>query len=593
MNDEHAGTLKKQRLLRPFSDPVIRMTFAHTDDRQWWKEAIVYQIYPRSFNDTTGSGTGDLPGITAKLDYLTDLGVDVVWVSPVYDSPMNDNGYDIRDYRAIDDRFGTMADFDEMLTEMHERGLRLVMDLVVNHTSSEHEWFRRSRRSRDNPYRDYYHWRPPAEDGGAPTNWRSCFGGSAWTLDETTGEYYLHLFDDTQPDLNWSNPAVRAEVYDLMRFWLDKGVDGFRMDVIPFISKPPFEDHPDAAGDDLFGFYAGGPHVHDYLQEMHQRVLADYDVMTVGEGQGIRPEDAYRYVGSDRKELQSLFYFDHINISRAEGDWNRPTEWTLPELKSAITTWDEAFGEKAWPSVFLGNHDLPRAVSHFGDDRPGYRRRSAKMLATLLLTLRGTPYVYQGDEIGTTNTLFERLDDFEDLNTINDVHEKVGDGMDRETALDHHRAISRDHARTPMQWNASEHASFTDGTPWLRVNPNYDRINVEAARTDPDSVWHYYRRLIDLRRERDVLVYGEYTLIAPDHPNVYAYRRSLKDVEVFVFLNFSDEKVWFDPPIDFSDEDRSRLLATHEGALQADATVALRAYEARVEERVAEPTSTV
>lgn len=564
------------------------MTLAHVDDRQWWKEAVVYQIYPRSFNDTTGSGTGDLPGITAKLDYLADLGVDVVWLSPIYDSPMRDNGYDVRDYRAINPLFGTMADFDEMLAGMHERGLRLMMDLVVNHTSNEHEWFQESRSAKDNPYRDYYHWQPPAADGGPPTNWRAFFGGSAWTFDERTEAYYLHLFDASQPDLNWANPAVRAEVYDLMRFWLDKGVDGFRMDVIPLLSKPPFEDDPHPDRGDLHEFYANGPKVHDYLREMNRRVLADYDVMTVGEGHGIDPEDALRYAGRDRNELQSFFYFDHVWVTRDEDDWNRPANWTLPELKQAVTTWDRAFGDRAWPSVFLGNHDLPRAVSVFGDDRPGYRRPSAKMLATLLLTLRGTPYLYQGDEIGMTNTLFERLDDFEDLSTINDVHEKVAAGMDREAALDHHRQLSRDHARTPMQWTAAEHAGFTDGTPWLRVNPNYDRINVEAARDDPESVWHYYRRLLTLRRERDVLVYGDYDLVAPEHPDVYAYRRTLDDEEVVIVLNFADEEVRFNLPGAPADAERTRLLGTHEGGLHAGEAVTLRPYEARVEERVAE-----
>ena len=562
------------------------MTVAPTDDRQWWKEAVVYQIYPRSFNDTTGSGSGDLPGITEKLDYLADLGVDVVWLSPVYDSPMNDNGYDVRDYRAINPLFGTMADFDEMLAGMRDRGLRLMMDLVVNHTSSEHRWFRRARTSADNPYRDYYHWQPPADDGGPPTNWRAFFGGSAWTFDERTEAYYLHLFDETQPDLNWTNPAVRAEVYDIMRFWLEKGVDGFRMDVIPLLSKPPIEDDPHPERGDLHELYANGPKVHDYLREMNRRVLADYDVMTVGEGHGIDPEDALLYAGEDRNELQSFFYFDHVWLTRDEDDWNRPDDWTLPELKTAITRWDRAFGDRAWPSVFLGNHDLPRAVSTFGDDRPEYRRRSAKMLATLLLTLRGTPYLYQGDEIGMTNALFQSLDDFEDLNTINDVHEKVAAGMARQTALANHREISRDHARTPMQWEASEHAGFTDGTPWLDVNPNHDRINVEAARDDPGSVWHYYRRLIALRRERDVLVYGDYELVAPDHPAVFAYRRTLGDEQLIVLLNFTDDNRRFELPDDLTEAEVSHLMGTYDDAPAVEGTVSLRPYEGRIEERV-------
>jgi oligo-1,6-glucosidase len=497
---------------------------------------------------------------------------------------MHDNGYDVRDYRAINDLFGTMADFDEMLAGMHDRGIRLVMDLVVNHSSSEHEWFERSRRSTDNPFRDYYHWHPPAPDGGPPTNWRAFFGGSAWSFDEATGEYYLHLFDETQPDLNWTNPAVRAEVYDLMRFWLEKGVDGFRMDVIPFISKPPFEDHPDAAGDNLFGFYANGPRVHDYLQEMNRRVLADFDVMTVGEGHGIQPEDALLYAGTDRDELQSFFYFDHIWVTRDEDDWNRPADWTLPELKDVITRWDHAFGDRAWPSVFLGNHDLPRAVSVFGDDRPGHRVPSAKMLATLLLTLRGTPYVYQGDEIGMTNALFETLDDFQDLSTINDVHEKVAAGLDRETVLEHHRQISRDHARTPMQWDDSAHAGFTDGTPWLMVNPNYDVINVASARDDSGSVYHYYRRLIHLRHERDVLVYGDYELIAPEHPDVFAYRRTLDEDELVVLLNFADEEVAFDLPGNLAGTPLDRLAGTHPEEGGINSGVRLRPYEGTIVE---------
>mgnify|MGYP006278761331 CR=1 FL=1 len=518
------------------------MTLAHVDDRQWWKEAVVYQIYPRSFNDTTGSGSGDLPGITAKLDYLVELGVDVVWLSPVYDSPMNDNGYDIRDYRAIADLFGTMADFDEMLEGMHERGLRLLMDLVVNHTSSEHRWFQRARQSGRTPYRDYYHWQPPGPNGGPPTNWKSCFGGSAWTYDERADAYYLHLFDPTQPDLNWANPDVRAAVYEVMRFWLEKGVDGFRMDVIPFISKRPFEDDPRAAGDDLFGFYADGPRVHDYLQEMHRRVLSDYDVMTVGEGQGLRPEQARLYAGGDRDELQSFFYFDHVKIGRAETDWNEPTDWALADLKAAIAEWDDAFGEDAWPSVFLGNHDLPRALSHFGDDRPQYRDGSAKVLATLLLTLRGTPYIYQGDEIGMTNAPFRQLDDFADVNTLNDVREKVDAGWELDTVLDHHRAVGRDNARTPMQWDASPHAGFTTGDPWLDVNPNYTSINAERARNESDSIFTYYRRLIRLRREHAALVYGRFDLTAPDHPHLFAYRRTYEGEVLGVLLNFSDRE---------------------------------------------------
>ena len=555
------------------------MTDASAPDRRWWKEAVVYQIYPRSFNDTTGDGNGDLPGITAKLDYLAELGVDVVWLSPVYDSPMNDNGYDIRNYRAIADVFGTMGDFDEMLAGMHDRGIRLMMDLVVNHTSSEHRWFRQSRESTDNPYRDFYHWRPPADDGGPPTNWRSFFSGSAWTRDERTGEYYLHLFDETQPDLNWSNPEVRTEIYDMMRFWLDKGVDGFRMDVIPLLSKPPFEDADPTRLHDLYG---NGPRIHEYLQEMHDRVLSDYDVTTVGEGHAIRKDQVADYAGDEGRALHSFFQFDHVALTRGDEDRHRPRDWTLPELKRVLTDWDRAFGSAAWPSVFLGNHDLPRAVSCFGDDRPAYRRRSAKLLATLLLTLRGTPYIYQGDEIGMTNAPFESLDDFRDVETINDVRERVAAGGDRETLLECHRALSRDNARTPMQWTDGPTAGFTDGTPWLLVNPNHETINVADERTEPDSVLHYYRRLIDLRHEHDVLVYGDYDLIAPDHPSVYAYRRTLGDEAMVVTLNFSDTSTPIPCPEVFQGVSPTRLLGTHDESDALASSAPLRPYEGRV-----------
>jgi oligo-1,6-glucosidase len=558
------------------------MTDASPPDRRWWKDAVVYQIYPRSFNDTTGDGNGDLPGITEKLDHLAELGVDVVWLSPVYDSPMHDNGYDIRDYRAINPMFGTMADFDEMLAGMHDRGIRLLMDLVVNHTSSEHRWFQRSRQSTDDPYRDFYHWRPPAEDGGLPTNWRSFFSGSAWTLDAATGMYYLHLFDETQPDLNWSTPEVRTAIYDMIRFWLEKGVDGFRMDVIPLLSKPPFEDLEDPAAGSLHDHYAHGPRIHEYLQEMHDRVLSDYDVMTVGEGYAIRPDQVNDYAGDDDRALQSFFQFDHVEIGRDDADRHVPRNWSLPELKAALTKWDRAFGDEAWPSIFLGNHDLPRAVSYFGDDRPAYRARSAKLLATLLLTLRGTPYIYQGDEIGMTNAPFESIDDFRDVETVNDVRERVAAGADRTTLLERHRALGRDNARTPMQWTDGPNAGFTDGTPWLLVNPNRETINVADEWTDPDSVLHYYRRLIALRHQHEVLVYGDYHLLAPEHPTMFAYRRTLGNERVWVLLNFSDAPETVAWPDEQIVEEPSLLVCTHDETPSLEDPVSLRPYEGRV-----------
>jgi len=509
--------------------------------RRWWKEGVVYQIYPRSFNDANGDGVGDLPGITERLDYLDDLGVDVVWLSPVYDSPMADNGYDIRDYRGISDLFGTMDDFDRMLSAMHERGLRLVMDWVANHTSDEHAWFEASRSSKDDPKRDFYIWRPPGPNGERPNNWRSFFGGPAWTFDETTGEYYLHLFDSKQPDLNWDNPDVRHATYDDMRFWLDKGVDGFRLDVISMISKKDgLPDIPD--GETPFRFYANGPHIHDYLQEMTREVLSNYDVMTVGEGYGINSDEALDYVGTGRDELQTFFQFDHTNLLREPGDFYRPREWRLPEMKAVFQKWDDALAEDGWNAIFLGNHDQPRMVSSFGDDREAYRERSAKLLMTFLLTMRGTPYVYQGDELGMTNAPFETLSDFEDVSSIGDVRERVEAGEDPETVLEHHRTLSRDNARTPMQWDATDGAGFTDGTPWLAIHPNHTSINAEAATKNPDSVYHYTRRIIALRKEHPTLVYGRYVDLLPSHENVWAYRRETDEATLLVVLNWSAEE---------------------------------------------------
>jgi oligo-1,6-glucosidase len=510
--------------------------------RQWWKEAVVYQIYPRSFQDTNGDGIGDLPGITSRLDYLKQLGVDVLWLSPHYDSPNADNGYDIRDYRKVMHEFGTMQDFEDLLAGVKSRGMRMIIDLVANHSSDEHAWFVESRKSKDNPYRDYYLWRPgkQALNGELlpPNNFHSAFSGSAWTLDPATGEYYLHLFAEKQPDLNWDNPTVRQEVYDLMRFWLDKGVDGFRMDVIPFISKDA--SFPDVLPhESQVHINANGPHLHEYLREMNDRVLSHYDCMTVGEAHGITVEDTPQLVDERRHELNMIFNFDTVRINRDGRNWRA---WSLPELKAIYTRQDRALGNHSWNTIFLANHDNPRLVSAFGDDSPEFRVRSSKLLATMLLTLKGTPYLYQGDELGMTNYPFRSIDQYDDIEAKNAWHHDVLTGQE---SAEHYLAnlakVSRDHARTPMQWDASPNAGFTTSTakPWLPVNPNYTEINAAAALIDPASTYHYMQQLLALRKSTLAFIYGDYTDLAPDDPHLFLYSRMLGNERHFVALNFS------------------------------------------------------
>ncbi len=511
---------------------------------RWWKEAVVYQIYPRSFQDSNGDGIGDLPGVTSRLDYLRDLGVDVLWLSPHYDSPNADNGYDIRDYRKVMSEFGTMQDFDDLLAGVKARNMRLIVDLVVNHTSDEHAWFVESRKSKDNPYRNYYFWRPGkiGPDGGSlpPNNFGSAFSGSAWTLDPITNEYYLHLFAEKQPDLNWDNPVVRDEVYDLMRFWLDKGVDGFRMDVIPFISKDP--GFPDVQpGESQVVINANGPHLHEYLREMNDQVLSRYDCMTVGEAHGITIEETPQLVDERRHELNMIFNFDTVRLNRDGRNWRA---WSLPELKAIYTRQDHALDRHSWNTIFLANHDNPRLVSAFGDDTPQFRERSAKLLATLLLTLKGTTFLYQGDELGMTNYPFHGIEEYDDIEAKNGWTHDVLSG--RESA-DHYLGnllrVSRDHARTPMQWDDSAHAGFTtaDAKPWLPVNPNYADINAAQAVADPDSIYHYTRQLMELRKSSRAFVYGDFEDKAPEHPQLFLYTRVLERERFLVCLNFSRE----------------------------------------------------
>ncbi|RMG57319.1 MAG: alpha-glucosidase [Bacteroidetes bacterium] len=507
----------------------------------WWKNGVIYQIYPRSFQDSNGDGIGDLSGITARVPYLAKLGVDIVWLSPVYQSPNDDNGYDISDYYAIMPEFGTMADFDHLLDTLHAHGIKLVMDLVVNHTSDEHAWFQQARTDPHSPYRDYYIWRPAAADGGPPNNWRSFFSGSAWAWDEAAEAYYLHLFSRKQPDLNWENPAVRQEVYKLMRFWLDKGVDGFRMDVIPLISKRPGLPDLDweQLGTDFGAAYANGPRVHEFLQEMHREVLQHYDLVTIGEGIGVQPDQALDYVGADRAELNMIFHFGHMFLDWGPGGRWDPQAYSLPAFTRVFETWDQAVGDQGWNTIYLGNHDFPRLVSRFGDTSQ-YHSESAKLLATLLFTLRGTPTIYQGDEIGMTNAPFARVEDYRDVDFFNALAALRAAGGDEAAFLKAAATHARDHARTPMQWTAQAPAAgFSDGTPWILVNPNHTEINVTQQEHDPHSILAFYRQLIQLRRENPHWIYGETEILEDDHPNLYVYARTMDNHRSRIVLNFS------------------------------------------------------
>ena len=515
------------------------------EKKAWWKEAVIYQIYPRSFADSNGDGIGDLNGITAHLDYLETLGIDVIWLSPVYKSPNDDNGYDISDYRDIMDDFGTMEDFDRLLAEAHRHHIKIVMDLVVNHTSDEHAWFIESRSSKYNPHRDYYIWKEP-KNGKEPNNWGSCFGGSAWELDERTGMYYLHCFSKKQPDLNWENPKVRDEVFDMMNWWCEKGIDGFRMDVISMISKD--QSYPDGPVEDgLYGsfgpYVCNGPRVHEFLQEMNNRVLSHYDLLTVGEAAGVTIDEAKKYANSDGTELGMVFQFEHVDLVKSPiGKWTDQKP-QLTDFRRVMNKWQYELEGKAWNSLFLDNHDQPRVVSRFGNDSEAYRVISAKMLATCLHMMKGTPYIYQGEELGMTNVYFDKLEDYRDIESINAFHQYVDSGIVKaEDMMRYLKEISRDNARTPMQWDDSKNAGFTDGTPWINVNPNYKEINAKAAVADPNSVFHYYQELIKLRHTLPIIVYGKFQGLLEDSETIYAYNRLLDGQVLTVACNFTDQE---------------------------------------------------
>ena len=513
--------------------------------REWWKEGVVYQIYPRSFQDSNGDGVGDLRGIINRLDYIKDLGVDIIWLNPIYSSPNDDNGYDISDYRNIMAEFGDMADFEELLAGMHERGLKVVMDLVVNHCSDEHVWFQEAKQSRDNPYYDYFHWWP-AEKGTPPRRW-SYFDpeANAWRYNEATDSYYLHYFAIKQPDLNWENPTLRAEIYDMMHFWFKKGIDGFRMDVITFISKhdgyPEFEEK--YQGQKMIDAYAQGPRLHEYLHEMNREVLQHYDIMTVAEGPGTHTDNVLNLVDADRQELNMNYHFDHQGIGVGDRFIVNDDFQNLVKFKQVMSDWDTALADKGWNTIYFGNHDFPRMVTRWASDAPEHRRIASKMLSTYLLTMRGTPYYYMGDELGMSNIKFDNIEDYKDIMTINWYNLTKEEGGDLEQFIESHKLCARDNARTPIHWDDSAHGGFTSGTPWIQVNPNYVEVNAAAQEQDPDSELNYFRTLNQVRKNNLTLVYGAYDLLLPEHTQVYAYTRTLDEDKILVLLNFSSDTV--------------------------------------------------
>ena len=536
-------------------------------EKKWWHQSVVYQIYPRSFKDTSGNGVGDLRGIIEKLDYLKELGIDVIWLSPVYKSPMDDNGYDISDYQDIAPEFGTMEDMDELIAEANKRGIKLVMDLVVNHTSDEHPWFLEAKKSKDNPYRDYYIWRDPAEDGGVPNELGSTFSGPAWTYDETTGQYYFHLFSKRQPDLNWENPKVREEVHNMMNFWLEKGIGGFRMDVIDLIGKE--------VDNKITG---NGPQLHPFLQDMNRESFGKYDVLTVGETWGATPEIAKLYSDPKRNELSMVFQFEHASIDwhPQEGKW-RPTEFDFIKFKDTMSKWQTSLNGEGWNSLFWNNHDLPRIVSRWGNDKE-YREQTAKMFASILHFMQGTPYIYQGEEIGMTNVHFESLDQYNDIETLQFYRDNIKKGYTHEQMMDAIWKNGRDNARTPMQWDSSENAGFTTAKPWLQVNPNYETINVEDALNNKDSIFYHYKKLIDLRKNSeyaDTIVYGNYELLLPEDKEIFAYIREDENYKLLLVANFSENEV----SRQFDGEMNKVIISNYDAADYNLSDLKLRPYE--------------
>ncbi|REK64745.1 MAG: glucohydrolase [Cohnella sp.] len=542
------------------------------NNKTWWKESVVYQVYWRSFYDSDGDGYGDLEGLIQKLDYIRDLGVDIIWLNPVYESPDKDNGYDISDYEAIMPKAGTMDIWERLLSEVHARGMKLIMDLVVNHTSDRHPWFLESRSSRDNPKRDWYIWRD-GKNGEPPNNWRSYFSPSAWEWDEATGQYYFHSFAVEQPDLNWKNPELRREIYRMMRFWLDKGIDGFRLDAIALLAKP--EGFPDAENPEDIRYLTNNPGLHDYIREMNEQVFRHYDIVTVGETAFVSPEEGLKFVGEDRKELNTLFHFEVCDEMPA---------WDMLRFKEIQRRWYKVLWGKGTNSQFLNNHDHTRQVTRYGNDGP-YRVQSAKLLATMLHTLPGIPYIYQGEEIGMTGVRFDSIDQYNDIAMKNRYDEEVRKGRDPQEVLQSLQALSRDNSRTPMQWNDSLHAGFTTGTPWINVNPNYKEINVEKDLSDPNSIYRYYQKLIELRKKHEVMVYGDFEELPEwmEDEHLYVYTRTLGDTRWLIVLNHSDEPSSMRLPSDYPASALQLLLSNYpENEADTDDRIELRPHEARI-----------
>ena len=554
------------------------MTNNSLQERNWWKEGIVYQIYPRSFKDTSGNGVGDLRGIIQKLDYIKSLGVTMVWLNPIYESPNDDNGYDISDYRAIMKEFGTMEDFDELLEGLHQRGMKFIMDVVVNHSSDEHEWFKQSRSSRDNPYRDYYHWWP-AEKGKPNYRW-SFFdeNSDAWKYDEQTDAYYLHYFSQKQPDLNWENPKVRQEVYDIMKFWAEKGVDGFRLDAFQYVSKditfPPFPEGYDVDVPSVIEYHGMGPHIHSYLKEMYDQVLSKYDVFAVSEGVGSTLQDAHDLVDKDRKELQMAYHFEATDMVTTLD------KCTLAQFKESFTKWDKSFAEKGWIAIYLSNHDQSRFINRYGSDKPAFKDYSAKLLNTFILSMRGTPFTYYGDELGMTNIGFTKIEQYKDIAAINGYKKAATDGEDLDHYLKKLNLLSRDNGRTPMQWDAKKNAGFSSETPWLPVHENHTTVNVANQQNDHNSVLNHFRKMVALRKDNLLLVYGNYAIIQDDHPTIYAYSRTLEDQQMIILLNFSElESSISLPNFDYNKE----VLINNYNEFSIDEnTITLKPYQAVV-----------
>lgn len=548
----------------------------------WWKKAVVYQIYPKSFNDTTGNGVGDIKGIIEKLDYLATLGVDVVWLTPIYESPQRDNGYDISDYFRIYEPYGTMEDFDSLLKEAHNRGIKIIMDIVVNHTSTEHQWFIESKSSKDNPYREYYIWKD-AKNGGAPTNWESKFGGNAWQYDEQTDQYYLHLFDVTQADLNWEHEPVRREVYDMMKFWLDKGVDGFRLDVVNLLSKDQrFLDDDGSTGlGDGRKFYTDGPKIHEYLHEMNQEVFSHYDIMTVGEMSSTSIDNCIKYTNPERKELDMTFSFHHLKVDYPNGEKWTKAEFDFYKLKQILSDWQVEMNKGGgWNALFWCNHDQPRVVSRFGNDKE-YHKESAKMLATVIHMMQGTPYIYQGEEFGMTNPNFTSIDDYRDVESLNIFEILKGKGMTEQEILDILKQKSRDNSRTPVQWSDEENAGFTTGTPWIKPAANYKDINAEKAMADQDSVFYHYQKLIQLRKEYNIVTDGNYELLLANHDAIFAYIRNNGNEKLLVVNNFYSKEVEFQLPahVDIAGVTSTILLSNYADSTEDIKQIKLRPYE--------------